>query len=82
VLEIEYSKAARKALLKIPRDRAHQIREKITQLAENPARPDLDIKPLVGTSLYRLRVGTYRVIFSEDGLVLDVQKITPRGSAY
>ncbi|AMW35745.1 hypothetical protein AY555_10160 (plasmid) [Haematospirillum jordaniae] len=69
-------------MLKIPRDRAHQIREKITQLAENPARPDLDIKPLVGTGMYRLRVGTYRVIYSEDGFVLDVQKIAPRGSAY
>jgi mRNA interferase RelE/StbE len=31
---------------------------------------------------YRLRVGNWRVIFSQDGVILDVLKVRPRGRAY
>jgi mRNA interferase RelE/StbE len=31
---------------------------------------------------YRLRIGDWRVIFAQDGVVLNVLKVSPRGSAY
>jgi mRNA interferase RelE/StbE len=31
---------------------------------------------------YRLRVGDWRVIFRQHGVILDVLKVRPRGSAY
>ncbi|WP_349543147.1 type II toxin-antitoxin system RelE/ParE family toxin [Bradyrhizobium sp. ARR65] len=31
---------------------------------------------------YRLRVGDWRVIFTQDGVILSVLKVAPRSSAY
>ena len=51
-------------------DRPHQriIKEKLLILAENPEALKNNIKRLSGTDegLYRLRVGSYRVIFKKD----------------
>lgn len=82
MLQIVYSRDAAKALRKIPGKQKLRILNAIEKVAENPARSDLDIKNLKGRPGYRLRVGDYRVIYSENGIVLDIEDVGPRGSIY
>ena len=44
--------------------------------------PAGDVKKMQGMNYYRLRVGDFRVIFSNDGTVLMVEKIGNRGEVY
>ena len=82
MLAILYSKTAIKALRKIPQAQEQRIRASIDKVAANPRDPSLDIKAMVGEPYLRLRVGDYRVTFTEDGKVLRIVKIGPRGSVY
>lgn len=83
MLQIVYARDARKVLRKIPKKMRDSILQKIDLIAQNPKRIDLDIKQLKGgVSASRLRVGQYRVIYTEDGVILDVLKIGPRGDIY
>jgi len=83
MLKITISKQAFKTLSKMQPQQARKIDKVIQQLAENPTRDDLDIKKLTNReNEYRVRVGQYRILFTEDGHILDIIKIAPRGSAY
>ncbi|OSQ39639.1 type II toxin-antitoxin system RelE family toxin [Thalassospira mesophila] len=82
MLLITYSRDAQKALRKIPGKQKLRILTAIEKVAEDPARDDLDIKKLQGRPGFRLRLGDYRVIYSEDGVILDIEDIGPRGSIY
>ena len=79
---IEYSKEALQFLRKINKRDAMNITKKINQYAECPLDLQNNVKKVVGTSLYRLRVGRYRVIFDEDGTVLYILKIGLRENIY
>ncbi|AFM69536.1 MULTISPECIES: type II toxin-antitoxin system RelE family toxin [Enterococcus] len=47
------------------------------------ALPSGDVKPLQGHSSYkRLRVGTFRIIFDDDGKVCIIARIGNRGDIY
>ena len=86
-MKIEYSRAARKSLLDpkaLPAQRRKQIRAAIEKLAADPASSALDAKPLAGTSLYRLRVGAYRVLYSIDAAAetIRIELIRRRGDIY
>ena len=82
-MQIRYTKAAAKALMKMPTNAAQLIRMKIQQYAADPASLANNVRKLQGREEeYRLRVGDWRVIFSQDGVILDVFKVRPRGSAY
>jgi mRNA interferase RelE/StbE len=60
---IEFAPAATRQLEKLPRDIQVRLSRKIDTLAERP-RPE-GVKKLEGdASLYRIRVGSYRVIYS------------------
>ena len=61
---------------------ARRILAKIDLLASGATALDNLVKPLKGTDMYRLRVGDWRVIYREDGTILDILRIAPRGSAY
>ena len=67
---IEFAPAATRQFKKLPREVQVRITRRIDTLAERP-RPD-GVKKLEGIgSLYRLRVGDYRVIYTiEDKLLL------------
>ena len=82
MLLIRYSRDAAKALRKIPSKQKLRILTAIEKVAQDPARSDLDIKNLKGRPGYRLRVGGYRVIYSEDGIILDIEDVGPRGGIY
>lgn len=65
----------------MPEPTARRIRDKIEGYAADPASQANNIKALQGRGGIRLRVGDWRVIM-EDGVVLDVLDIGPRGSIY
>ena len=66
----------------MPPKTAKRILTAIEKLADTPARTDLDVKALQDQDGYRLRVGDWRVIYSQYGLVLAIEKIAPRDKAY
>ncbi|MGK9167057.1 type II toxin-antitoxin system RelE/ParE family toxin [Inquilinus limosus] len=79
---IIYTKAATKALARMPANTARIVRGKIEQYAADPASLANNVKKLQGRPGYRLRVGDWRVIFDEDGRVIAILAILPRGGAY
>jgi mRNA interferase RelE/StbE len=79
---IRYTAPALKQLRKIPTADAKRIVAKVEQLAKAPATLANQVKKLQGVDAMRLRVGDYRVIFTDDGLVLLVLKVGQRGSVY
>lgn len=80
---VAYSKSALKALRKMPANTAATIRAKIGQYAADPASLANNVKALKGEAgAYRLRVGDWRVIFTDEGEVIAIVRIAPRGSAY
>ena len=76
---VVYSKAALRSLSRLPRSTSQRIRGKIHEYARDPASQANNIKALQGSDLIRLRVGDWRVIM-DDGVVLDVLEVGPRGS--
>jgi mRNA interferase RelE/StbE len=84
VYKITYTTQAAKTLLKMPRQMANLIREKLAQLVVDPYASNLDVKKLHGRAGYRLRVGDWRVIYEiyEAEVVIMVMKIAPRGEVY
>jgi len=79
---VEYRPRALKTLSKMPRNTAVRIRAKIDAYAQDPASQANNVKALKGTQgAIQLRVGDWRVIM-EDGVVLVVMRIGPRGGVY
>jgi len=80
---IAYSREAVRTLARIDRATAKRIRGKISQLASDPRALANNVKALKGSEgLTRLRVGDWRVIYTDDLVVLLILKVAPRGSAY
>lgn len=75
-MEIHYSKQATKFLKKQDAATKDRIEKAIKNL------PSGDVKKLQGSDYYRLRVGTYRIIFDKDGIILLIIKIDNRGQVY
>lgn len=82
IKDIAYSKEASRALRKMPRNEAERITAKVVQFAADPSALGNNVKMLAGLGLIRLRVGDWRVIMDDDGLVLTVLKVGPRGGIY
>jgi len=80
--EIVYSKTAQKALVRMPRNWAIRIRDKVSAYADDPVSQANNVKALQGMDrMLRLRVGDWRIVMS-DGVVLEIVDIKARGSAY
>ena len=80
--EIAYSRTALKALIRMPRNWAERLRDKIRSYANDPASQANNVIRLKGQDgLVRLRVGDWRIVM-KDGDVLQVLHVTSRGSAY
>ena len=77
-------KQAKKKLLGLSDVHRHRIAEKIEWLGKDPGDPRLDIKKLVGSPYYRLRVGDWRIIFDKDDeiKIISIEAVKPRGDAY
>ncbi|MDO6962829.1 type II toxin-antitoxin system RelE family toxin [Rhizobium alvei] len=76
---VTYSKAAERSLSRMQPKRRQAIRDKVDAYARGEA---VDIKKLVGSDNYRIRVGQDRVIINDQGLVVMVIDAGPRGGIY
>ncbi|WP_310495925.1 type II toxin-antitoxin system RelE/ParE family toxin [Sandarakinorhabdus sp.] len=80
---VEYSRQAAKTLMRIDAATSARIRAKVSQLANDPASLVSNITPLKGgEGLLRLRVGDWRVIYTETLVIVSVVRIGPRGGVY
>lgn len=77
-----FTKAATKALIRMPANDAKRVRGKIDQFALDPESLANNVKPLVGSDYIRLRVGGYRVIMTADLKVVEVINVGVRGGVY
>ena len=82
MLEIRYSDQAVKFLSKLVKADAVRIRDKIKQYAQNPSELKNQVKKLTNSLYFRLRVGNYRIIFTETGEIMKIEKIGNRGDVY
>ncbi|WP_439624419.1 type II toxin-antitoxin system RelE family toxin [Shinella sp.] len=80
--QVVFHAPALRTLARIPRNEADRIRAKIYQYAADPDALKANVKKLQGRTGFRLRVGNWRVIFDENGDVLDVLEVDSRGSIY
>jgi len=80
--QISYTKAAIRALRRMPANTASLIRSKIAAYAEDPASQVNTVRSLKGREGVRLRVGDWRVIMDDQGNVLAVLDVGPGGSVY
>ena len=79
---VTYSRQALRTLHRLDRRTSERIVLKMEQLASDPASLANNVAAMKGRDGYmRLRVGDWRVIY-RDGVVIDVVRIAPRGSAY
>ena len=81
-MKIEFSPQAERQLQAITSVWAERIRQKLLTYASNPSSLGNQIKRLKNIAALRLRVGDYRVIFREDGVVLYVIKVGHRRDIY
>lgn len=79
---IAYSKSAVKTLHRIPANEARRIVDKIEQYASDPKSQANNVKALTGSPYLRRRIGDWRVIMDDQGQILDILKIGPRGDIY
>ena len=80
---VTFSKDALRTLRRMPRNTAVLITEKVAQYARDPESLANNVKSLKGEAeILRLRVGDWRVLFTDDATVVAVIRIAPRGSAY
>ena len=80
---VSYSREALKSLRRMPANVAATIRAKMLQYAADPSALANNVTALKGEpGILRLRVGDWRILFSEDGTVIAVIRIAPRGSVY
>jgi mRNA interferase RelE/StbE len=80
--QIRYTKAAIRALRRMPANTAMLIRSKIEAYAKDPASQRNNVRFLKGREGMRLRVENGRVIMDDQGNVLAVLEIGPRGGIY
>lgn len=82
MVSITYSKSAIKVLSRLQPKLAARILEKVEQFAADPKSQANNVKVLTGSPYIRLRVGDWRVIMDDQGNVLLVLEIGPRGDIY
>ena len=80
---IVYSRDAERTLRRMPANTALLIVAKIDQYGRDPASLANNSTALKGMPGHiRLRVGDWRVIMRDDGVVIAIIRIAPRGSVY
>lgn len=80
--KVRYQRRAQQAMPRHAAD-APRIAAKVQAYAAHPQSQANNVKRLKGgRSMFRLRVGDYRVIFVEDRDTLVITDVWPRGSVY
>lgn len=82
---IKFHKNAIKAIQKLDKSTRNRILDQISILSENPRSPELNTKKMQGTkNQFRLRVGSYRIVYSilNDELIIIIIRVGSRGDIY
>ncbi len=81
--QIEFAPRARRDLKKLPADVRHRIAPHIDALAQNPRPPGV-VKLSAEEDKYRIRVGSYRVVYEirDAVLLVTIVKVKSRGDVY
>ena len=81
---IQIRRQAQKKLASLPEGERERLVLKIKALGNNPDDQALDAKKLTASPFWRLRVGSWRVIYDrQDALkIIAIEAIKPRGNAY
>jgi len=80
--EIRWEKQPLRTLNRMPRNEARRIVRKIEQYAVDPQALAKVVKRIRNRSGLRMRIGDWRVIFDDDGRVMLILWVGPRGEAY
>lgn len=82
--QIIIGRAARKTLSKLTKQEFRSIKARLASLADNPYSSHLNIKKLQGVDAYRLRIGTWRVIYQIDNKIqrIIILKVAHRKEVY
>jgi mRNA interferase RelE/StbE len=78
---VMYTKVALRSL-QAHSNRAKQIRTKIEQYAANPSTQANIVIQLSGSTAKRLRIASFRVLFTETETTITVLDVGPRGEIY
>ena len=79
---IRYTREAARQMDALSTTVRETIEAKLNLLATDPGILSNRIKRLKGSPALRLRIGDYRIIFTDDGLILDILKVGVRGAIY
>ena len=81
---IEFKAAARRALTETDTPIQEQIRDAVQELTEDPMPPGSVPLRGKGRGLFRIRIGTYRVLYQvfEDRLLILVVRVGHRSTVY
>ena len=84
MFDIGYSKQAIKFLKSADKNLSTRILNKIEQLKDNPVQHDSKIVEGYAESIYRVRVGDYRILYEVDykGKLIGIVKIEKRSKIY
>ena len=84
MFDIGYSKQAIKFLKSADKNLSARILNKIEQLKDNPVQHDSKIVEGYAESIYRVRVGDYRILYEVDykGKLIGIVKIEKRSKIY
>lgn len=77
--EITFSRTADRALQKMQEKRRFAIIDKLKAYAQGEP---VDIRKMKGAELWRIRVGSDRAIIDDQGMVVYVVAVGPRGGIY
>ena len=83
--EVRYQKKAAQILIRISRNIAIRIRDKVELVARRPYESHVNVKPLKGRkNCFRLRIGGWRIVYllDDQSKTLLVAKIEQRGQVY
>ncbi len=82
IYEIEYAKSALKELKKLPVETRIRLQKAIENLKSDPKKGN--VRAMVGSTAWRLRVGDYRIIYdiNDKKLVILILKAKHRKDVY
>jgi mRNA interferase RelE/StbE len=79
---IIWTYSATAQFLDLPKQVQDRIEEKLSQYSLDPASLANQVKKLKGVDALRLRIADYRVILTDEGLILMVLKVGHRREIY
>jgi mRNA interferase RelE/StbE len=82
--KVQIHKQAIKKLKSLSPKERLRITDKIMELSYDPDIKTLDVKKLTGTEGWRLRVGSWRIIYDRDDMIkiIKIERIKSRGDIY